>query len=85
MVTDTVRIDRSPDYWREHFQLDALALGANVSVLFGYVVRVKPREYCLHHEQGGERCRWGTAAEIAEDIAHLAQTGVLPKANGGRW
>lgn len=76
---------RTPGYWREHYQLDTMALGARVEVLHGQVTRVRPREYCLHHEHGGERARWGTAEEIAQDIAYLAETGVLPPAQGGRW
>lgn len=79
------RDPRSPAYWREHYQLDALAIGAKVDVHAGYVVRVRPREYCLHHIQQHERARWGTAEQIAEDIAYLEQWGVLPKAQGGMW
>lgn len=75
----------TPAYWREHYQLDTLKLGERVEVPHGTVVRVKPREYCLHPAKGGERARWGTAKEIAEDIAYLAETGVLPPAQGGRW
>src|SRR5947207_9097514 len=78
-------IDHTAAYWREHFNLDHLPYDTATPVPFGHVVRVRSREYCLHWHQPSERARWGTAAEIAEDIAYLARTGVLPPALGTRW
>jgi hypothetical protein len=78
-------VDRTSEYWREHFQLDHMDIGSRLDVPFGQVARVKRTEFCLHHVNGGERARWGTSEEISQDIAHLAKTGVLPKAQGGRW
>ena len=78
--------DRSPNYWQEHYQLDNMPFNIAKDVINGYVVRVRPREYCLHHVQLKERARWGTVQEIAEDIAYLARTGVLPPASkSSRW
>jgi hypothetical protein len=79
------RRDMSPAYWREHYGLDSMPVGSKIDVIDGYVARVRPREYCLHHIQPQERARWGTSQEISEDIAYLALWGVLPKAAGGRW
>lgn len=78
-------MDRSPAYWREHYQLDVMELGGRVPVRAGHVVRVRPREYCLHHETTRSRARWGTAEQIAEDIAYMEQYGTLPPANGSPW
>lgn len=72
-------------YWREHYDLDHMTVGTRQSVINGMVTRVRPHEYCLHWNQPSARARWGTAAEIAEDIAYLATYGVLPPANGGPW
>ncbi len=76
---------KSAQYWREHYELDSLPYDRPVDVANGYVVRVRKAEYCLHAHANKDRARWGTAAEIAEDIAHIETHGVLPKANGGRW
>ena len=62
-----------------------LAIGATLSLTAGRVVRVKRSEYVLHADNNSERARWGTCQEITQDTAHFLTTGVLPKANGGRW
>ena len=76
---------RSPQYWREHYQLDRLPIGGTVDVRGGYVVRVRPQEYCLHSVQIRHRARWGTAEQIAEDVAYIEAWGVLPPPNGVEW
>ena len=77
---------RTPAYWREHLQIDAMPIGGKpLKVRNGRLARVRHNEYCLHHDYERSRARWGTAAEIAEDLAHLEAFGRLPKANGGIW
>ena len=80
---------RTPQYWREHYQLDTMAINARVDVNAGFVVRVRPHEYVLHPgtplSRRGPRSRWGTSAEIAEDIAYMEAYGAMPPANGGPW
>lgn len=81
-MTATVR---TPEYWREHYQIDQMPIGGTVAVSSGELVRVRRSEYCLHHAETKNRARWGTAKEIAEDVAHLEAFGVLPAPNGKPW
>lgn len=82
---------KSPAYWREHYQIDTMPLtdgdGSNaVRVNNGHIVRVRRHDYCLRADSITTRARWGTAEQIAEDIAYLDQWATLPQAkNRGGW
>ena len=62
-----------------------LAVSATLALPAGRIVRVERSGYVLHADNNSERARWGTCQEITQDTAHFLTTGVLPKANGGRW
>lgn len=66
-------------------RLSALTVGETLKIDGGYVRRVKPREYVLHADANKDRARWGTLPEIQDDTRVFLTTGVLPKAQGGRW
>ena len=41
--------------------------------------------FVLMADNNRERSRWGTGAEIAEDVKHFLDSGVLPAPVNGRW
>ena len=78
---------RSPQYWREHYQLDKLKPGDKVDVRAGYVKKVTGQRdsYVLHAIDNRQRSRWGTVEQISEDLAYVEEWGVLPPPNGKPW
>lgn len=47
--------------------------------------RHKYREYSLFQDGVTTRSRWGTKAQILEDVAHVTAFGTLPPPSGPRW
>lgn len=81
---------RPAAYWREHYRLDKMPLtdgaGSNaVTVRGGDVVRVRHDSYCLRHAKTTQRARWGTAEQIANDIAYQEAYDALHPASGKPW
>ena len=48
------------------------------------VTNCRPTVFCLGTVPPGYRARFGTAAEILDDIDHVSQFGVLPGGDRGR-
>jgi len=80
-------MDLNPNEAKDVFvqRISDMAIGERIDLPGGHVVRVKRYEYVLHADNNRERARWGTLAEIQDDVKHFVIHGVLPKAQGGRW
>ncbi len=66
--------------------LRGLRIGDRAEIgALGYVIRKARNDYVLFAHANTERARWGTAKEIATDIAYLVENGNLPPASGPRW
>ena len=66
-------------------RLGTLETGKTLEIPGGRVVRVRPREYCLHADNNRARARWGTLKEIQQDTRHFLTTGSLPGPDGRPW
>lgn len=73
---------RTPQYWREHYQMRKMKYGQVIAVRNGELVRVDARTWALHQTGVRSRCRFGRCDQISEDVAHIEEFGVLPKPSG---
>ena len=66
-------------------EVAGLRIGQSLPIPGGYVKRKERGSYCLKDENNPYRMRWGTLAEIQEDLTFFLENKTLPRAKTPAW